>query len=175
TRNYKTIKDSLDYLERLGINAIQLMPVQEFEGNLSWGYNPSFHMALDKQYGNATMLKDLVNECHRRGIAVILDVVYNHAFGQSPLVQMYWDATTGKPAATAIYANPDAKHPYNVGYDLNHESEYVKAFVDQVLAYWTEEFQIDGFRFDLSKGFTQKASTEATAGNYDASRIAIFK
>ena len=175
TRNYKTIKDSLDYLERLGINAIQLMPVQEFEGNLSWGYNPSFHMALDKQYGNATMLKDLVNECHRRGIAVILDVVYNHAFGQSPLVQMYWDATTGKPAATAIYANPDAKHPYNVGYDLNHESEYVKAFVDQVLAYWTEEFQIDGFRFDLSKGFTQKASTEATAGNYDASRIAILK
>ncbi|MCB0648006.1 MAG: T9SS type A sorting domain-containing protein [Saprospiraceae bacterium] len=175
-RNYQTLIDTLDYLQNLGINAIEFMPVNEFEGNLSWGYNPSFHMALDKYYGTPAAFKALVDECHRRGIAVITDAVFNHAFGQSPLVQMYWDSNTGKPAASAIYANPDAKHPFNVGYDLNHESEYVKAFMDQVLAYWVNEYHIDGFRFDLSKGFTQnQSSDDGVFRRYDASRIAILK
>ena len=176
TKSFKTVMDTLDYLQNLGINAIELMPINEFEGNLSWGYNPSFHMALDKQYGNAAMFKAMVNECHKRGIAVISDAVFNHAFGQSPLVQMYWDTNTGKPAASAIYANPDAKHPFNVGYDLNHESEYVKAFVDQVLAYWVDEYHLDGFRFDLSKGFTQTPSTDDSVfRKYDVKRIAALK
>lgn len=175
-RNYQTLIDTLDYLQNLGINAIEFMPINEFEGNLSWGYNPSFHMALDKYYGTPAAFKALVNECHQRGIAVITDAVFNHAFGQSPLVQMYWDSNTGKPAASAIYANPDAKHPFNVGFDLNHESEYVKAFMDQVLDYWVSEFHIDGFRFDLSKGFTQTPSTDDSVfRKYDASRIAILK
>jgi len=174
--NYQTVLDTLDYLERLGINAIEFMPVNEFESNRSWGYNPSFHMALDKYYGSPTAFKTLIDECHRRGIAVILDVVYNHAFSQSPFAQLYWDAANFRPSADSPFLNPIAKHPYNVGYDFNHESEYTKLFVKRVTKYWLEEYHIDGFRFDLSKGFTQKSSTnDGVFAAYDLSRIKILQ
>ncbi|MGC6431681.1 MAG: alpha-amylase family glycosyl hydrolase [Jejuia sp.] len=167
----------LDYLENLGINAIELMPVSEFEGNDSWGYNPSFHGALDKYYGTQNHFKQFVDACHQRGIAVIIDVVYNHAFSQSPLAQMYWDSAAFKPTADNPWLNPDARHPFNVGYDFNHESIYTKTFVKQTMKYWLEEFKVDGFRFDLSKGFTQTNNPNNVGawGNRDASRIAILQ
>jgi len=167
----------LDYLEDLGVNAIELMPVNEFEGNDSWGYNPSFHGALDKAYGTKEDLKKFVDECHKRGIAVIIDVVYNHAFSQSPLAQMYWDAANSRPSSDNPYLNPVAKHDYNVGYDFNHESALTKNYVKQTLQYWLEEYRIDGFRFDLSKGFTQNNTLGNVAewGHFDASRVAILK
>ena len=167
----------LDYLENLGINAIELMPISEFEGNDSWGYNPSFHGALDKAYGTQNHFKSFVDACHQRGIAVILDVVYNHAFSQSPLAQLYWDSANSKPSADNPWLNPDAKHPFNVGYDFNHESDYTKTFVKQTLKYWLEEFRVDGFRFDLSKGFTQTNNPDNVGAwsGFDASRINILQ
>jgi len=175
-KNYQTLIDTLDYLERLGINALQFMPINEFEGNQSWGYNPSFHMALDKYYGTPMSFKLLVDECHRRGIAVILDVVYNHAFSQSPFAQMYWDAPNFRPSADSPFLNPIARHPFNVGYDFNHESNFTRDFVKRVTQYWIEEYNIDGFRFDLSKGFTQKQSNDnGVFSAYDISRINILK
>lgn len=174
--DYQTLMDSLDYLQRLGINAIELMPVSEFEGNNSWGYNPSFHMALDKYYGTPEAFKMLIDECHRRGIAVILDVVYNHAFSQSPLTQLDWDAAAFKPTATNPWFNRDAKHPFNVGYDFNHQSPATRRYVDQVIQYWLSEYRVDGFRFDLSKGFTQRQTSDIGLwGSYDANRIAVLK
>ncbi|WP_367388356.1 alpha-amylase family glycosyl hydrolase [Lewinella sp. LCG006] len=176
SHDYSTLLDTLDYLTNLGINAIELMPINEFEGNISWGYNPSFHMALDKYYGTANQLKAFIDECHSRGVAVILDVVYNHAFSQSPLAQLYWDPVAFKPTPENPWLNPDARHPFNVGYDFNHESEATTYFVDRVMQYWIEEFRVDGFRYDLSKGFTQTFNNDVGAwGNYDASRIAIIK
>ena len=74
----------LDYLQALGINAIELMPIMEFDGNNSWGYNPNFYFAPDKYYGTSTMYKTFIDECHKRGIAVILDIVFNHTWGQHP-------------------------------------------------------------------------------------------
>ncbi|MCD6543617.1 MAG: T9SS type A sorting domain-containing protein [Flavobacteriaceae bacterium] len=167
----------LDYLQDLGINAIELMPVNEFEGNDSWGYNPSFHGALDKAYGTKNDLKKFVDECHKRDIAVIIDVVYNHAFSQSPLAQMFWDSANSRPSSNNPWLNPIAKHDFNVGYDFNHESEHTKNYVKQTLKYWLEEYRIDGFRFDLSKGFTQKNTLGNVSawGQYDATRIAILK
>ncbi len=174
--DYETLLDTLDYLSNLGVNAIELMPVNEFEGNISWGYNPSFHMALDKYYGTINQFKTFIDECHNRGIAVILDVVYNHAFSQSPLAQLYWDQAAFKPTPDNPWLNPDARHPFNVGYDFNHETEATRTFVDRVMEYWIEEFRVDGFRYDLSKGFTQTFNTDAGAwSQYDASRIAIIK
>ena len=175
--DYQTIIDSLDYLERLGVNAIEIMPVNEFEGNESWGYNPSFHMALDKYYGTRDDFKEFVDECHGRGIAVILDVVYNHAFSQSPLCQMWWDATNFKPSPSNPYLNPDARHPFNVGYDFDHEAFATQEWFKRVNRYWMEEFNVDGFRFDLSKGFTQTNSGSDVGfwNQYDASRIALWK
>ncbi len=175
--DYATLIDTLDYLDNLGINAIELLPVNEFEGNISWGYNPSFHMALDKYYGTKNDFKRFVDECHLRGIAVILDIVYNHAFSQSPLAQLYWDAGAFKPTNDNPWLNRDAKHPFNVGYDFNHESLATKTYVKRGLEYWLTEFKVDGYRFDLSKGFTQ-TNTGGNVGQwsqYDAGRIAILK
>src|SRR5690554_6577184 len=123
--DYKTLTDSLNYLQRLGVNAIELMPVNEFEGNLSWGYNPSFYFAPDKYYGDKAMLKRFIDECHSRGIAVILDIVLNHSFGQSPMVQLYFDKQRNAPSADNPWFNTTPTHPYNVGYDFNHESEEI--------------------------------------------------
>jgi glycosidase len=176
-RNYKTLKDTLPYLKRLGINAIELMPISEFEGNLSWGYNPNFFFALDKFYGTENSFKEFVDACHEQGIAVIMDMVMNHAFGTSPHALMYWDGANNKPALENPWLNPDAKHPFNVGYDFNHESTATKDLVSRVVRHWLTKFNIDGFRWDLSKGFTQTNNPNNVAGwgAYDASRVAIWK
>ncbi|MDY0183759.1 MAG: alpha-amylase family glycosyl hydrolase [Proteiniphilum sp.] len=165
----------LDYLQSLGVNAIELMPVQEFDGNDSWGYNPAFFFAMDKAYGTDRMYKEFIDECHSRGIAVILDVVYNHATGDNPFAKMWWDASADKTTGNNPYFNVNAPHPYSVFHDFNHESELVRTFVKRNLQFLLDEYNIDGFRFDLTKGFTQRSSTESTASNYDASRIAILK
>lgn len=171
--SYDSLIDTLSYLSNLGVNAIELMPVSEFENNDSWGYNPSYHMALDKYYGNPTSFKRLVDAAHGLGMAVILDIVYNHAFGQSPLVRLYWDASNSRPAESSPYFNPIAKHPFNVGFDFNHDMEATQTYTKQTIDYWLEEYHVDGFRFDLSKGFTQRFSSENGAFSaYDAERIA---
>ncbi|TCD10686.1 alpha-amylase [Pedobacter frigidisoli] len=172
--SYASTLAKLDYLTGLGINAIELMPVNEFEGNLSWGYNPSFYFAPDKYYGTKTALQNFIDECHGKGIAVILDMVLNHSFGQSPMVQMYFDGS--KPTANSPWFNVDPKHPFNVGYDFNHESAATKKFSKDVIKFWMQQYKIDGFRFDLSKGFTQKASTDDSQFRlYDAGRVATWK
>ena len=165
----------LDYLESLNINAIELMPVQEFDGNDSWGYNPCFFFAMDKAYGTKSAYKEFIDECHKRNIAVILDVVYNHATGNMPFAKLYWNQNNNKTAENNPYFNVDAPHPYSVFHDFNHESSLVRQFVKRNLQFLLKEYHIDGFRFDLSKGFTQRECNENNAGNYDASRIAILK
>ena len=175
THDYKTIKDTLSYFVNLGVNAIELMPVSEFEGNDSWGYNPNFYFAPDKYYGTKNDLKALIDACHAKGIAVIQDIVLNHSFGSSPMVQMYFN--NGAPTADNPWYNTVPTHPFNVGFQFNHESAATKYFVKNVLKWWMTEYHIDGFRFDLAKGFTQTNSgTDVNAwGNYDASRVAIWK
>ncbi len=169
-RNYLTLIDTLDYLDSLGINAIELMPIGEFENNESWGYNPSFHMALDKYYGTPEHLKQFVDACHEHGIAVILDIALNHTFGQSPMVNMYWDAVNNRPAANNPWFNAICPHPpYCWGYDLNHEKQATKDYIDRVNRYWIDEYHLDGFRFDYTKGFVNSAA------NYSNIRINILK
>lgn len=169
-RNYQTLIDTIAYLDQLGINAIELMPNFEFEGNQSWGYNPSFHHALDKYYGTAQKFKEFVDTCHGRGIAVITDMVLNHAFGQNPMVNMYWDAVNSRPAANNPWFNAVCPHPPNCwGYDFNHSSSATKEFVDQVNRYWIQEYHIDGIRFDFTKGFAN------TAASYSVERINNIK
>lgn len=176
-QNFNELRDSLNYLKKLGINTIELMPVAEFEGNDSWGYNTSFNFALDKYYGTELAFKEFIDSAHAKGIAVVMDIVMNHIFNSSPLAQMYWDATNGIPATNNPWLNPTATHPYSVGNDFNHESPATKLLVSRVVKHWLNNYHIDGFRWDLSKGFTQKSNpTNVTAwGAYDASRIAIWK
>ena len=166
--DYQTLIDTLGYLQKLGINAIELMPVAEFDNNESWGYNPTFHNALDKYYGTATKFKEFIDTCHARGIAVIMDVVFNHIWGNSSLANLY-------PAVSNPYLNAVATHPYSVGVDFNHESEFTQNYVIKCLKTWLTDYKIDGFRFDLAKGFTQKiTANDADFAKYDPSRVAIL-
>ena len=170
THSYQTLIDTLDYLSELGINAIELMPPGEFENNESWGYNPSFHMALDKYYGTPDHFKSFIDSCHGRGIAVINDIVFNQAFGQSPMVNLYWDGVNNRPAANNPWFNEICPHPpYCWGYDFDHSSQATKNFMDRVTHYWLDEYHIDGFRFDFTKGFSNNSN------NYDDDRIDLLK
>ncbi len=176
TSAIKDVEAKLDYLQGLGVNAIELMPINEFEGNLSWGYNPDFYFAPDKYYGTKNDYKHFIDACHQRGIAVIMDMVLNHSFGLSPLLQMYWDSDNNIPATNNPWYNQYAPHPLSPGYDFNHESQYTKELVKRILSYWMTEYKIDGFRFDLSKGFTQTytGSDISAWSHYDQSRIDIW-
>ena len=175
--NWQTVKDSIAYLKRLGVNAVEVMPFNEFEGNISWGYNPDFFFAPDKYYGTDVALKQFIDECHKQGIAVIMDLVMNHAFGQSPTVQLYWDPVNNRPAANNPWHNEVAPHPASVGYDFNHESPATQELVERVIEHWLTDYKIDGFRWDLSKGFTQKFSGDNydTWAAYDTSRVTTWK
>ncbi len=172
SHSLQDLADTISYVKRLGINAIELMPMNEFEGNDSWGYNPSFFFALDKYYGTKDDLKKFIELAHQNGIAVILDIVLNHAFGQNPMVQMYFEG--GKPAANNPWFNREYVGQYQWGYDFNHESQYTKDFLDDVNRYWIEEYHFDGYRFDFTKGFTNYAPGGSVDG-FDQSRINILK
>ncbi|MRX37700.1 T9SS type A sorting domain-containing protein [Flavobacterium sp. LC2016-23] len=180
-RNYQSLIDKIDYFKNLKINAIELMPVMEFEGNESWGYNTSFHMALDKFYGTSDKLKELIDLCHQNGIAVILDVALNHAFGRNPMVRMWMNDPDGdgfgSPTAENPYFNTVAKHTYSVGEDFNHQSLKTQNYVDRVIKQWIQEYKIDGFRWDLTKGFTQActASDESCTNGYQQDRVDVLK
>ena len=164
----------LDYLDTLGVNAIELMPIQEFDGNDSWGYNPCFYFATDKAYGTDEAYKYFIDECHKRGIAVIVDVVFNHATGQHPYAKMWWDAGANKTNSQHPFFNVDAPHNWSVFHDFNHTYAETVNYFDEVLEYWMEEYNVDGFRFDLTKGFVQNPGNY-DAGGYSAERIGIFK
>ena len=173
-KNYKAVLDTLPYLKKLGINAIELMPIQEFTGNDSWGYNPTFYFAPDKAYGTANDLKTLIDKCHEQGIAVLLDMVFNQADYEFPYVKMYWNNT--QPSADSPFFNQQATHPFSVFFDFNHESEATKNYVKRANNFWLQEYHVDGFRFDLAKGFTQKVTSDDSQFRlYDASRVAIWK
>ena len=177
--SFDAIKARLDYLKELGVNAIELMPVSEFDGNESWGYNPSFHMALDKYYGTPTAFKQLIDECHKRNIAVILDVVYNHATGQNPYYRMWNDSDGGYGGQASLdspFFNQVATHSYSVFNDFNHSKKATKDYVKRTTQYWIDEYKIDGFRWDLTKGFTQNCQGSETCTNASqADRVAVLK
>ena len=177
--SYDAVKDRLDYLQGLGINAIEFMPVMEFDGNESWGYNPSFHMALDKYYGNTTAFKQFIDECHRRGMAVIIDVAFNHASGQNPYYRM-WNTDNGgyggQASTDSPFFNPIARHSYSVFNDFNHSKQATQDYVKRVSQYWIDEYKIDGFRWDLTKGFTQNCTgSDACTNAYQQDRVTILK
>ncbi len=179
--DWKTLKDTLSYFKTMGVNAIQIMPFNEFDGNESWGYNPSYFLAPDKYYGPKNSLKEFVDSCHKNGIAVLMDIALNHTTGANPLAALYWNAASNQPAANNPWLNETAKHPYSVFNDFNHESLQTRNFTSRVIEYWLQEYKLDGFRWDLAKGFTQNAQCggstldESCIYQYHADRVAIWK
>ncbi len=173
TRDFQGVIDRLPYLKSLGINAVQFMPMMEFSGNISWGYNTNFYHAVDKAYGTKNKFKELVDKCHQNGMAVILDMVLNHAQEEFPYVKIY-------PQNANPWFNNSATHPFSVFRDFNHDSQVTKNLVKDVNLFWLDEYKVDGFRFDLSKGFTQNAqcANKEDVGcwnQYHADRVATWK
>ena len=194
-KTYQDLIDKFSYFKNLNINAIKLMPVMEFEGNLSWGYNTVYHLALDKRYGPPAKLKQFIDLCHQNGIAVVLDVALNHVFGRSPLERMWMLDTNndgwsdGYPRVTTDnpYINRLDAHSYSVGSDLNHFREsgtggnLTNTYVIRTLQHWIKEFKIDGYRWDLTKGFTNQCPPDVAGGQdactnqYRSDRVAKMK
>ena len=175
----ETAMARLDYLKALGVNAIELMPIMEFSGNNSWGYNPNFYFAPDKAYGTPEMYKKFIDECHKRGMAVIVDVVFNHA-DNHPWCTMYWNPN-GSPYACPSSDNPffnvSAPHNWSVFNDWKQEVTHVQDYFCDVLKYWVKEYKVDGFRFDLAKGMgaSDSYSSDYDASRYNSSRITYMK
>ncbi|MCB9203167.1 MAG: thrombospondin type 3 repeat-containing protein [Flavobacteriales bacterium] len=157
--NLRDVINKLDYIENLGVNAIELMPIQEFQNNNSWGYNPTFYFNLDKAYGTDNDLKELVDECHKRGIAIIVDMVLNHAHDPFPLITMYNYADNNGNRTTVNNpwfndAHNISNNDYKWGFDFDHTSPLTKDYVYDVVDHWLNEYKIDGIRFDFTKGFS---------------------
>lgn len=135
----------LDYIKSLGVTAIEPLPVNEFTGATSWGYNPSFHFAPETTYGTPDQLRQLVDEAHRRGLAVIMDVVLNHMDYNSPLYQLYGLDYDASPYFHRFLGE-------NWGFpDLRQDSAAFKRYVADMLRCWVEEYHVDGFRYDATR------------------------
>ncbi|MFM8347691.1 MAG: alpha-amylase family glycosyl hydrolase, partial [Bacteroidota bacterium] len=120
--------------------AVEFIHRHQLDGNESWGYNPAFFFAPDKYYGPSATLKEFIDTCHRRGIAVILDMVLNHTTGANPLAALYWNAALNQPAANNPWLNETARHPFNVFNDFNHESLATRYFSCRVMEHWLKEY-----------------------------------
>lgn len=162
----------LDYIKNLGVNVVELMPIQEFEGNESWGYNPCAYFAMDKAYGTREMYKKFIDECHKKDMGVFLDVVYNQATGAHPMARLYWDSANNTTSTWNPWFNVNCPHQFGVFQDWNHSEPMVREHVKRNLEYLLREYHVDGFRFDLTKGFTQYSGKESS---YDASRVGYLK
>ena len=151
------IQAKLDHLQSLGVNVIELMPISEFPGDSSWGYNPVFYMAPKWLYGRPAGLKALVDAAHRRGIALILDLVFNHAWADHPYYRIY-PPLFGPDGKMLPDQNPFFHHHTNGhanswgGLDWDHHSAYTLAYMQDVVRFWLEEYHFDGFRFDWVGG-----------------------
>lgn len=166
----KALGDKLQYLKELGVNAIELMPVMEFNANNSWGYNTNFYFAPDKAYGSPTDLKEFVDWCHKLGMAVILDIVFNQTDGLHPWYVMY--GGYGNVANNPFY-NATAPHDYSVLNDWKQEHPLVLQQEIDALQFWLKVYNVDGFRFDLVKGLG--TSYPGNTDGYNASRVERMK
>ena len=146
---YEHVVEKLDYLVDLGVNAIELMPLKEYPGDYSWGYNPRYFFAAESSYGTTAELKNLIDECHGRGIRVIIDGIYNHSESSSPLTQIdhdYWYHHAPRDADN----NWGPEFNYEL-YDENLGTYPARKFIGDTVRYWVQEYHLDGIRFDAAR------------------------
>jgi len=146
---FRHVIEKLDYLCDLGVNAIEIMPVKEYPGDYSWGYNPRYFCAVESSYGGSDGLKRLIDECHGRGIRVILDGVYNHSEASCPLTQIdhdYW--YHHEPRDPDNNWGPEFNYEH---YDDNLDTYPARKFIGDVVRFWIEEYHIDGIRYDAAR------------------------
>lgn len=137
----------LDHLEDMGINVVELLPIAEFAGDYSWGYNPAHPFAPESIYGDPDDMKDFVDECHQRGIAVIVDVVYNH-LGPSDLDMWRFDgSSTGSYGGIYFFQDWRAPTPWGDTRPDYGRGE-VRTYLKDNAMHWLTEYNCDGLRWD---------------------------
>jgi maltooligosyltrehalose trehalohydrolase len=147
---FRAVIEHFDHLLRLGVNAIEIMPIADFPGNRNWGYDGVNLYAPCRAYGRPDDLRYLVNTAHAAGLAVILDVVYNH-FGPDG---NYFGAYSKD------YFNPEHHTPWGAAFNFDGErSAAVRSFFLENATYWREEFHFDGFRLDATHAIPDNSDT----------------
>lgn len=136
--NFEGVIKKLDYLAGMGINAVELMPVAQFPGTRNWGYDGVFPFAVQNSYGGPARFARLVDECHRRGIAVILDVVYNHLGPEGNYL-----------AAAGPYFTDKYRTPWGSAINFDDAwSDGVRRYFTENALMWMRDFGVDGLRLD---------------------------
>ena len=148
---HSDVINRLDYLKSTGINAIELMPITEFPGDRSWGYNPEIMSAVEGSYGTPETFKMLVDEAHSRGIAVILDLVWNHATSSTPIWQIQPSQELNPYFKNHNNLNPNETEGTWGMLDFDHFNLKTIEYINEVHRIWLEEYRIDGFRFDATR------------------------
>ena len=146
---YADVIAKLDYLVALGANTVELLPVKEYPGDQSWGYNPRYFFAAESSYGSTEGLKRLIDECHARGIRVIIDGVYNHSEASAPLTQIdhdYWYYHDPKDAENNW--GPEFNYSH---YDERHDVRPAWKFIGDTVRFWVREYHLDGIRYDAAR------------------------
>jgi 1,4-alpha-glucan branching enzyme len=146
---YTHVVEKLDYLVDLGINAVELMPVKDYPGDHSWGYNPKYFFASESTYGTTEELKHLIDECHARGIRVLIDGVYHHSEASAPLAHIdhdYW----------YLHDPKDPNENWGPEFDYNkvderHDVRPAWKFIGDTVRFWVSEYHIDGIRYDAAR------------------------
>ena len=152
----KSAAEKLKYIKELGFNSVEVMPVQEFPGDRNWGYDMADLFAVEKSYGRPDDFKAFVNEAHKQGLAVILDVVYNHV---------------GPEGSYHHEFDRDIVAPSNGGWGdtLNYHNGHALDLARDNISMWLKEYKVDGFRFDMTKyigdQFTQAMTWHARQVN----------
>jgi 1,4-alpha-glucan branching enzyme len=141
--------EKLDYLSELGINAIELMPINEYPGDYSWGYKVRHFFATESSYGTTEELKQFIDECHGRGIRVFIDGIYNHTDEECPLLLIdrdYWYYHHRHyPEDPQNYWGPEFNYD---NYDEKLEIKPAWKYIGDVVHFWVQEYHVDGIRFD---------------------------
>jgi len=146
---FETAIEDLDHLQRLGVNCIEVMPIAEFAGDYSWGYNPAHIFAVESSYGGPKAFKQFVLEAHKRGIAVVLDVVYNH-FGPSDLDLWQFDGWHQHDMGGIYFYNDwKAETPWGLTRPDYGRGEVRQYIFDNAMM-WLNDFRVDGLRYDMT-------------------------
>ncbi|MFX0539895.1 alpha-amylase family glycosyl hydrolase [Ornithinimicrobium sp. Y1847] len=147
--NLLDLTGKLDYLHGLGVNAIELMPLMEFAGDYSWGYNPAHIFAVERTYGGPDALKLFVREAHKRGIAVLVDVVYNH-FGPSDLATWQFDGWSENGKGGIYFYNDHRSSTPWGDTRPDYGRPEVREFILDNARMWLRDYHVDGLRLDMT-------------------------
>ena len=148
---FEHITGKLDYLKSIGINAVELMPITEFPGTHSWGYDPNLLSAVEANYGTPEDFKVLVDQAHLRGIAIIMDIVWNHIRSSSPIWKMQPNYDLNPYIKVWTETNTNEEQGSWGMLDWDHFNSHTIDYVNQVNEIWLNEYKIDGFRYDATR------------------------